>query len=210
MADETFHPGNDQPDTPRADEREAEPEQTRASDAAAGAEPGGARVDEATEGDGEGDGEGDAAGVDGTSLVSDPYAAPEGAAGEMSGDPLAAAPDPYEGAVPPGYDWPTHGGYLGCLLGLMAACILGGFLGSLVVGLVSVSPLGMIVSVPAVRIILILGIFVATLFALGRTGWVLGRRFYREYARPSSQSGGTADVARGQNASADRETSQRL
>ncbi len=35
-----------------------------------------------------------------------------------------------EGAVPPGYDWPTHGGYLGCLLSLMASCLIGGFLGT--------------------------------------------------------------------------------
>ncbi|MGH2505564.1 MAG: hypothetical protein ACRDID_23885, partial [Ktedonobacterales bacterium] len=25
----------------------------------------------------------------------------------------------YRGATPPGYDWPTHGGYLGCLIGVM-------------------------------------------------------------------------------------------
>jgi len=38
--------------------------------------------------------------------------------------------DLYEGAVPPGYDWTTHGGYLGCLIGLMASCLFGAFLGS--------------------------------------------------------------------------------
>ena len=35
-----------------------------------------------------------------------------------------------KGAVPPGYDWPTHGGYLGCLLSLIASCLIGGFLGT--------------------------------------------------------------------------------
>lgn len=106
--------------------------------------------------------------------VADPY---------VVADPYEA-PDPYEGAVPPGYDWPTHGGYLGCLMGLMAACILGGFLGSLLVGFASVSPLAIIVTVAPVRIAIILMTFVATMFVLGRVGWRLGRRFYREYPQP--------------------------
>src|SRR5258705_11876483 len=54
--------------------------------------------------------------------------------------PAAAGPvesterpeDPHEGAVPAGYDWPTHGGYLGCLLGVMASCLLAAFFGSTV------------------------------------------------------------------------------
>ncbi|MBF6589396.1 MAG: hypothetical protein IVW57_02555, partial [Ktedonobacterales bacterium] len=36
--------------------------------------------------------------------------------------------DPFEGAVPPGYSWPTHGGYLGCLVGVITGSIAGGFL----------------------------------------------------------------------------------
>jgi hypothetical protein len=95
----------------------------------------------------------------------------------------AQAFDPYEGAVPPGYDWPTHGGYLGCLMGLVAAFLIGGFLGSFLVGLISVTPLALLVASPAMRIILIACVFVATLIALGRAGWVLGKRFYREYPR---------------------------
>jgi hypothetical protein len=108
---------------------------------------------------------------------------------------LAEATDPYEGAVPPGYDWPTHGGYLGCLLGLMAACVLGGFLGSLLVGFVSVSPLAAVVTSAPVRIALILGTFVATMLVLGRVGWRLGRRFYREYPIPARHSARAVTLA---------------
>jgi len=96
--------------------------------------------------------------------------------------------DPYEGAVPPGYDWPTHGGYLGCLLGLVMACVLGGFLGSFLVGLTSVTPLGFLVHAAPARIAIIVGVFLATLVALGRLGWMLGRRFYREYPQPPRRS----------------------
>lgn len=108
---------------------------------------------------------------------------------------LAETPDPYEGAVPPGYDWPTHGGYLGCLLGLMAAGVLGGFLGSLLVGVVSVSPLAPVVTSSPVRIVLILGTFAATMVVLGRIGWRLGRRFYREYPTPTRRSSRTVTPA---------------
>jgi hypothetical protein len=191
---ETFPTGNDSSEAPRTDERAAGQERALGigaedSDEAASAGTDAVAAERgATEGDAESGG-----------LVSDPDAAPEG----------MATPDPYEGAVPPGYDWPTHGGYLGCLLGLMAACIAGGFLGSLVVGLVSVSPLGMVVGTPAVRITLILGIFVATMVALGRVGWVLGRRFYREYPQPGSQRAGATAVTRGSVAEANREAQQK-
>lgn len=109
----------------------------------------------------------------------------------VGGDPYASyaepVADPYEGAVPPGYDWPTHGGYLGCLLGVVMACVLGGFLGSLLIGLLSVSPLAVIVSSSPARIVVIVAVFLVTLAALGRTGWRLGRRFYREYPLPASR-----------------------
>jgi hypothetical protein len=79
--------------------------------------------------------------------------------------------------VPPGYDWPTHGGYLGCLLGLMAACLIGGFAGKLV-GLFTFAH--NITGVP--NVLLILATILVAVFTLGRIGWVLGRRFYREYS----------------------------
>lgn len=111
--------------------------------------------------------------------------APEVPQEEDAEEPTA---DPYEGAVPPGYDWPTHGGYLGCLLGLMVACIVGGLLGSFVVGTVSVTPLGGIVGYAWIRITLIIAVFLATLAVLGRVGWILGKRFYREYPQPDTAS----------------------
>ncbi len=103
-----------------------------------------------------------------------------------SGGPFES-PDPYEGATPPGVDWPTHGGSLGCLMGLVTACILGGFLGTFLVGLASVTPLSFMVGTPAERIALIVIVFLLTLVVLGRVGWRLGKRFYREYPQPPSR-----------------------
>lgn len=103
-------------------------------------------------------------------------------------DPYAVADDtaddPYRGAVPPGYDWPTHGGYLGCVMGVVVGLVVGGFLGSLLIGLLSVSPLAGIVSAAAGRLTVLALTFFATLFLTGRAGYQLGRRFYREYPTP--------------------------
>jgi uncharacterized membrane protein YedE/YeeE len=85
--------------------------------------------------------------------------------------------EPAEGAVPPGYDWPTHGGYLGCLLSLMASCLIGGFLGSTLFAALSYWRI-----VPAVvAILLTIAVYAAVFIGLGRLGWILGKRFYREY-----------------------------
>jgi hypothetical protein len=100
--------------------------------------------------------------------VADPYAA--------AAEPDDPSPDPHEGAVPPGYDWPTHGGYLGCLLGLVAACTLSGFLGGTWFA---------ILATPSwVKLTITLVIALAAFIGLGRLGWVLGKRFYREYPQP--------------------------
>ena len=98
-------------------------------------------------------------------------------------------PNPYEGAVPPGYDWPTHGGYLGCLLGVIAACLIGGFLGSTFFSALSL----MVLPVWAAAL-LTLVVFLGCVAGLGRLGWVLGRRFYREYPQPCSPVWGQDDV----------------
>ncbi len=114
-------------------------------------------------------------------------------------------PDPYEGAVPPGYDWPTHGGYLGCLLGIMASCLIGGFAGKLV-GLFTYYQ-----NITGIANVLLIGAtFVLAAIILGTLGWRLGQRFLREYARrptwgeddsyapeglPSSQTPFTEDAA---------------
>jgi hypothetical protein len=85
-----------------------------------------------------------------------------------------------EGAVPPGYDWPTHGGYLGCLLSLMASCLIGGFLGSTLFAALSYWRI-----VPAaVAIVLTIAVYAAVFIGLSRLGWILGKRFYREYPQP--------------------------
>jgi ABC-type branched-subunit amino acid transport system permease subunit len=111
---------------------------------------------------------------------------PENEADEVSADAASSpegatapqAPDPYEGAVPPGYDWPTHGGYLGCLLGLMAACLIGGFAAKLV-GLFTfrhqITGLA--------NVVLLLAVFAVATVIFTNLGWRLGRRFFREYAQ---------------------------
>jgi hypothetical protein len=97
--------------------------------------------------------------------------------------------DPYEGAVPPGYDWPTHGGYLGCLIGLMASCLIGGFLGSTLFAALRYWNI-----VPGVvSALLTVLVFIACTAGLGRIGWVLGRRFYREYPQPGPTWGEVDD-----------------
>ena len=118
--------------------------------------------------------------------------------------PAAAGPvesterpeDPHEGAVPAGYDWPTHGGYLGCLLGVMASCLLAAFFGSTVfAALRCSSPIpgdptlkGCRALLPgSVTILLTVVVTLAIIVALGRVGFVLGKRWLREY--PQSQGG---------------------
>lgn len=94
-----------------------------------------------------------------------------------------------EGAVPPGYDWPTHGGYLGCLLSLMASCLIGGFLGSTLFAALSYWRI-----VPAaVAIVLTIAVYAAVLIGLGRLGWILGKRFYREYPQPRTTASHQAE-----------------
>lgn len=99
---------------------------------------------------------------------------------------------PEAGAVPPGYDWPTHGGYLGCLLGMMPACLVGGFLGSTFVAFLNKAG----VVPPVVAGLLVVALFVACVVGFGRIGWVLGRRFYRKYPR-SAPTWGEDDSAAG-------------
>lgn len=101
--------------------------------------------------------------------------------GNLTPDMEAELPE--AGAVPPGYDWPTHGGYLGCLLGMMPACLIGGFLGSTFVAWLNAAG----VVPPVVAGLLVVALFVLSVIGFGRLGWILGRRFYRKYpqAQPS-------------------------
>jgi hypothetical protein len=103
----------------------------------------------------------------------------EAPSANIASTPDMEAENPEEGAVPPGYDWPTHGGYLGCLLGMLPACLMAAFLGSTFVAVLNKAG---IVS-PVVAAILVVVLFVACIAGFGRMGWLLGRRFYRKYPR---------------------------
>jgi hypothetical protein len=99
----------------------------------------------------------------------------------------------YRGATPPGYDWPTHGGYLGCLLGVMTACLLAplgyilvGFLGSLLA--VPLGGFGVVLAIVAT-----VAIYLAVFVGLSRLGWAMGKRFLREYEQPSRPVWGEDD-----------------
>lgn len=87
-----------------------------------------------------------------------------------------------EGAVPPGYDWPTHGGYLGCLLGLVAGCLIGASLTPPIFGALTTARLFL----PGPGFFLVLAFVVlASISIVGRLGYVLGKRLYRYYPQPS-------------------------
>ncbi len=101
----------------------------------------------------------------------------------------AQAEDEFEGATPPGYDWPTHGGYLGCLMGVMAGLLLGGFLGAnIFAAYYNVLDLPL-----AVYILLNVALFIVLLIGLGRLGWWLGRRYYRYYPQLAGSTWGESD-----------------
>jgi hypothetical protein len=104
--------------------------------------------------------------------------------GESAADSAHVEDPRYEGATPPGYDWPTHGGYLGCLLAVMFACLLAplgyivvGFLGALLTPSLGALGVGIAVAVTVIA-------YVALFIALARLGWRMGKRFLREYPQP--------------------------
>jgi hypothetical protein len=62
----------------------------------------------------------------------------------------------------------------------MASCLIGGFLGSTLFAALSYWRI-----VPgAVAILLTIAVYAAVFIGLGRLGWLLGKRFYREYPQP--------------------------
>jgi len=105
--------------------------------------------------------------------------------GENVAEPIHSSEDPrHEGATPPGYDWPTHGGYLGCLLAVIFACLLAP-LGYIVVGFLGAllsQPLGA-VGVGIAVVVTVVG-YLALFIGLTRLGWSVGKRFLREYPQP--------------------------
>lgn len=133
-------------------------------------------------------------------------------------DPWDATPDPRyaptpdmeaelpeAGAVPPGYDWPTHGGYLGCLLAMMPACLIAGFLSSTFVAWPWFNGKSALPTVAVFALIVIT--FAACILGFGRLGWTLGRRFYRKYPR-GEPTWGEDDNAPSMSASASLEDTQ--
>jgi hypothetical protein len=93
-----------------------------------------------------------------------------------------------EGAVPPGYDWPTHGGYLGCLVGTLAACPIVGFIAANVWALFHASRLAFPL------FLLLIAVSLVAIVGAGRLGWRLGRRFYRYYPQPRPTWGETDET----------------
>ena len=122
--------------------------------------------------------------------------------------PDMEAETPEAGAVPPGYDWPTHGGYLGCLLGLLPACLLAGFISSTFIAWPWFNGKGNLPTVVVVALIII--IFAACIYGFARLGWTLGRRFYRKYPQPEPTWGESdnAPSASGISGAAEQDASQ--
>lgn len=93
------------------------------------------------------------------------------------------------GAAPPGFEWPTHGGYLGCLIGCLASFLIGGFLGSALLGTLYVVGGGSAVILAVVSIV----VYAAIVYGLCRLGWSLGKRYYRSYQGPAETTWGEHD-----------------
>lgn len=101
----------------------------------------------------------------------------------------SSADDPYEGAVPPGYDWPTHGGYLGCLMSSIAGALVGGFIGADLLSFLWAAG-----QLPGVLFVFsTFAVLIICIWLLGRVGWRIGRRFYRAYAQPAQPVWGEDD-----------------
>jgi len=113
---------------------------------------------------------------------------------ELAQGVLAAeSADPHRGAVPPGYDWPTHGGYLGCLMGVVFALVLAplgyilfGFLGAALAISLGGFGVGLAVAITVM-------VYIAVFIALSRLGWRLGKHFLREYPQPAGATWGESD-----------------
>jgi hypothetical protein len=93
------------------------------------------------------------------------------------------------GATPPGFEWPTHGGYLGCLIGCLASFLIGGFLGSALLGTLYVVGGGSALILALVSVI----VYAAIVYGLCRMGWSLGKRYYRSYQGPAETTWGEHD-----------------
>lgn len=107
-------------------------------------------------------------------------------AAEETGMPTdASTPSATPDAVPPvnaEEEWPTHGGYLGCLIAIMFGCLFAAFFASpLVQGAYRTTHGAGIGYGPTLNVAAIV-IMIAGLIAFGRIGWAIGKRVFREYA----------------------------
>ena len=93
------------------------------------------------------------------------------------------APDP-ENTLPPEAQGEVNGGPLGCCLGFMVGALLGGVLLSLSLTVLNHAFADYGLAGWLVRVLLGILAFVLLIF-LCRTGWKLGKRFYREYEPPT-------------------------
>ena len=113
---------------------------------------------------------------------------------ELAQEAVAAErADPHRGAVPPGYDWPTHGGYLGCLMGGVFALILAplgyiifGFLGAALAAALGGFGVGLAAAITMIA-------YIATFIILSQLGWRLGKHFLREYPQAAGATWGESD-----------------
>jgi hypothetical protein len=91
---------------------------------------------------------------------------------------------------PPEEEWPTHGGYLGCFLALLAGCLFAGFFASPLVQHLQVANLsghGASNGYGPLLTIIAIAIMIAGLIVFGRIGWIIGKRVYKEYPTPARQ-----------------------
>jgi hypothetical protein len=76
-------------------------------------------------------------------------------------------------------EWPTHGGYLGCLMAMVFGFLLAGFLSTELISFIRTSHISAALLITSAVVVMLAGI---VLFAW--VGWRLGKRFYREYPAP--------------------------
>lgn len=80
-------------------------------------------------------------------------------------------------------EWPTHGGYLGCLMGIMFGCLAAAFIASpLVRGATHVvANIGFQLNASAL-VIMLIGIML-----FGFIGWKIGKRIFRDFSETESK-----------------------
>jgi len=81
-------------------------------------------------------------------------------------------------------EWPTHGGYLGCFLAILAGCLFAGFFASPLIQGAYRTGHGAGKGYGPVLTIIAIVIMIVGLIIFGRIGWAIGKRVYKEYPTP--------------------------